>query len=91
MTTKTITTKDISELRARTGAGIGDCKKALEEAGGDMDAAAELLRKKGTARPTSSPRPRRSRRSASSCWRSPPAPPPGCTGWARTASSSAPR
>ncbi len=44
MTTKTITTKDISELRARTGAGIGDCKKALEEAGGDMDAAAELLR-----------------------------------------------
>ena len=50
MTTRTITTKDISELRARTGAGIGDCKKALEEAGGDMDAAAELLRKKGIAK-----------------------------------------
>ncbi|HSE27279.1 MAG TPA: translation elongation factor Ts [Gemmatimonadales bacterium] len=50
MTTKTITTKDISELRARTGAGIGDCKKALEEAGGDMEAAAELLRKKGIAK-----------------------------------------
>jgi elongation factor Ts len=48
--TKTISTKDISELRARTGAGIGDCKKALEEAGGDMDAAAELLRKKGIAK-----------------------------------------
>jgi elongation factor Ts len=50
MTTKTISTKDISELRARTGAGIGDCKKALEEAGGDMTAAAELLRKKGIAK-----------------------------------------
>ncbi|MFO0073058.1 MAG: elongation factor Ts, partial [Gemmatimonas sp.] len=34
-----ITTKAISELRARSGAGIGDCKKALEETGGDMDAA----------------------------------------------------
>jgi elongation factor Ts len=50
MTTKTISTKDISELRARTGAGIGDCKKALEEAGGDMAVAAELLRKKGIAK-----------------------------------------
>jgi elongation factor Ts len=48
--TMAITTKDISELRARTGAGIGDCKKALEEAHGDMDAAAELLRKKGIAK-----------------------------------------
>jgi elongation factor Ts len=46
----TISTKDISELRARTGAGIGDCKKALEEAGGDMDKAAELLRAKGIAK-----------------------------------------
>ena len=50
MTTKAISTKDISELRARTGAGIGDCKKALEEANGDMAAAAELLRKKGIAK-----------------------------------------
>ena len=50
MTTRTITTRDISELRARTGAGIGDCKKALEEAGGDLDAAAELLRKRGIAK-----------------------------------------
>jgi elongation factor Ts len=48
--TMAITTKDISELRARTGAGIGDCKKALEETGGDMTAAAELLRKKGIAK-----------------------------------------
>ncbi|MDX2193069.1 MAG: translation elongation factor Ts [Gemmatimonadales bacterium] len=46
----TVSTKDISELRARTGAGIGDCKKALEEAGGDMEKAGELLRKKGIAK-----------------------------------------
>lgn len=48
--TTTISTKAISELRARTGAGIGDCKKALEEANGDMDLAAEVLRKKGIAK-----------------------------------------
>lgn len=46
----TVSTKDISELRARTGAGIGDCKKALEEAGGDLDKAAEILRLKGIAK-----------------------------------------
>lgn len=46
----TVSTKDISELRARTGAGIGDCKKALEEAGGDLEKAAEILRKKGIAK-----------------------------------------
>jgi elongation factor Ts len=40
----------ISELRARTGAGIGDCKAALEEAAGDTDTAAEVLRKKGIAK-----------------------------------------
>jgi elongation factor Ts len=45
-----ISTKDISELRARTGAGIGDCKAALEEAGGDMEKAAESLRKRGIAK-----------------------------------------
>ena len=44
MTTKTISAKDVAELRARTGAGMMDCKKALEEAGGDMDKAGELLR-----------------------------------------------
>jgi elongation factor Ts len=49
MTTK-ISTKDISELRARTGAGIGDCKAALEEAQGELDRAAELLRSKGITR-----------------------------------------
>ena len=46
----TISTKDIAELRARTGAGMMDCKKALEEANGDMATAAEILRKKGIAK-----------------------------------------
>ncbi len=50
MTTKAITPKDVSELRARTGAGMMDCKKALEDAQGDMDRAAELLRMKGIAK-----------------------------------------
>jgi elongation factor Ts len=49
MTTK-ISTKDISELRARTGAGIGDCKAALEETRGDLDKASEVLRKRGIAK-----------------------------------------
>lgn len=47
---KPITAKDVAELRARTGAGMMDCKKALEEAGGDMDAAVDVLRKKGIAK-----------------------------------------
>jgi elongation factor Ts len=46
----TITTKDVAELRRRTGAGMMDCKKALEESGGDMDRAAEWLRAKGIAK-----------------------------------------
>jgi elongation factor Ts len=50
MTGMTIATKDISELRARTGAGMMDCKKALEEANGDMSLAGEILRKKGIAK-----------------------------------------
>ena len=50
MTTKSISTKDISELRARTGAGISDCKNALLEAAGDMDRATEILRAKGIAK-----------------------------------------
>jgi len=45
-----VTPKQISELRQRTGAGMMDCKKALEETGGDMDAAVEYLRKKGIAK-----------------------------------------
>ncbi len=39
--------KNISQLRELTGAGIGDCKSALEEAGGDINKAVEVLRKKG--------------------------------------------
>jgi elongation factor Ts len=45
-----ITAKDVAELRARTGAGMMDCKKALEEANGDMNVAVDLLRKKGIAK-----------------------------------------
>lgn len=43
-----IDTKLITQLRARTGAGISDCRDALEEAAGDMDKAVEILRKKGS-------------------------------------------
>ena len=50
MTSVTITAKDVAELRARTGAGMLDCKKALEEAGGDMEKATDLLRAKGIAK-----------------------------------------
>jgi elongation factor Ts len=50
MASATISPKDVSELRARTGAGMMDCKRALEEAGGDMDKAVEILRKKGIAK-----------------------------------------
>ena len=50
MASVTITPKDVSELRARTGAGMMDCKRALEESGGDMERAVELLRKKGIAK-----------------------------------------
>jgi len=39
----------VKELREKTGAGMMDCKKALSESGGDMDAAIELLRKRGVA------------------------------------------
>jgi elongation factor Ts len=42
-----ISAQDISKLRAMTGAGMLDCKAALEEAGGNMEAAADVLRKKG--------------------------------------------
>ena len=45
-----ITAAQVKELRERTGAGMMDCKKALQEAGGDMDKAIEILRKKGIAK-----------------------------------------
>lgn len=52
MTTKTtgITAQMVAELRNKTGAGMMDCKKALEESGGDMAKAEELLRVKYAAR-----------------------------------------
>jgi elongation factor Ts len=50
-TTKTaITAQQVAELRAKTGAGMMDCKKALEEAGGDMAKAEDLLRVKYATR-----------------------------------------
>jgi elongation factor Ts len=42
-----ITTALVKELRERTGAGMMDCKRALSEAGGDVEAATDWLRKKG--------------------------------------------
>lgn len=42
-----ISAKIVMDLRARTNAGMMDCKKALAEAGGDMEKAEEILRKKG--------------------------------------------
>jgi elongation factor Ts len=44
-----ITAALVKELRDKTNAGMMDCKKALKETGGDMDAAADYLRKKGIA------------------------------------------
>ncbi|MGI6620463.1 MAG: translation elongation factor Ts [Bacillota bacterium] len=44
-----ITVDMIKELRARTGAGMMDCKRALEESGGSMEQAVDILRKKGLA------------------------------------------
>lgn len=44
-----VTMSDISKLRKLTGAGMMDCKKALQETDGDMDAAVEIIRKKGQA------------------------------------------
>ncbi|GAB4364192.1 MAG: translation elongation factor Ts [Deltaproteobacteria bacterium] len=44
-----ITSEMVRELREKTAAGMMDCKKALTEAGGDMEAAVDILRKKGLA------------------------------------------
>jgi elongation factor Ts len=42
-----ISAQDVNKLRQETGAGMMDCKKALTEAGGDFEAAKDILRKKG--------------------------------------------
>jgi elongation factor Ts len=44
-----VSAADVKSLRERTGAGMLDCKKALEEANGDLTKAGELLREKGLA------------------------------------------
>jgi elongation factor Ts len=44
-----ITAVQVKELREKTGAGMMDCKKALQEVGGDLEKAVEYLRKKGIA------------------------------------------
>ena len=45
-----ISVEEVRELRDRTGAGVLDAKKALEETSGDMDAAIQMLREKGLAK-----------------------------------------
>jgi elongation factor Ts len=45
----TISAQDVKTLRERTGAGMMDCKAALQEAGGDLEKAIEILRVKGQA------------------------------------------
>ncbi len=42
----TITASAVNKLRQMTGAGMMDCKKALQESNGDMDGAVDILRKK---------------------------------------------
>src|SRR5690606_19044378 len=47
--TMAYTAADVKNLRERTGAGMMDCKKALDESGGDFEAAVDALRAKGLA------------------------------------------
>ena len=47
-----ITTQQVKELREATGAGVLDCRKALEQSGGDLEKAREYLREKGLATAT---------------------------------------
>jgi elongation factor Ts len=46
----TITANDVKDLRERSGAGMMDCKRALEETGGDKEKALDLLRSRGAAK-----------------------------------------
>lgn len=45
-----MSTELVKELRARTSAGVMDCKRALDEAGGNLEKAAEILRQQGLAK-----------------------------------------
>jgi elongation factor Ts len=47
--TRAIDSKTVQQLRAETGAGVMDCKRALEESNGDLEKARDLLRQKGLA------------------------------------------
>src|SRR5947209_6040107 len=49
MAEATVAAGDVKALRERTGAGMMDCKKALQESGGDVDKAIEILRVRGQA------------------------------------------
>jgi len=46
----TVTAEQVRELRERTGAGMMECKKALQETAGDIEKAIDTLRKTGMAR-----------------------------------------
>jgi elongation factor Ts len=48
--TTTVNAKDVKDLRDRTGAGMMECKKALQESGGDVEKAIDWLRAKGAAK-----------------------------------------
>jgi elongation factor Ts len=45
-----VTAQQVKELRDRSGVGLGDCKRALEDCGGDMEAALQKLRERGLAK-----------------------------------------
>ena len=45
-----ISAKDVADLRRKTGAGMMDCKKALQETEGDVEKAVDLLRSRGIAK-----------------------------------------
>src|SRR3989442_10330586 len=49
-TVREIPAKLVAELRAKTGAGMMDCKSALQETGGDLEQAVDILRKKPAAK-----------------------------------------
>ena len=57
-----ITASLVKELRERTGAGMMDCKKALQESDGDIETAIEAMRKSGVAKAAKKGRPNCSRR-----------------------------
>ena len=51
MSTITITASDVNKLRQQTGAGMMDCRAALQETNGDFEAAIDFLRKNVAGRP----------------------------------------